>query len=322
MINITGYTGVLLLLAYYLSKGSISIGMFASVFYSVEKFNSISKQLIGEIGSLLRDALLGAYFYDFLDMKEKSGIDKPIGFYDEVRLKNVSFTYPGTDYKSLDNINLCIKRGETLAIVGENGAGKTTLTRIISGLYCPTEGNVYFGEMDISKHTPNTLYKSMSAIFQAFQRYQMDLKENIIISSILSGEDIAASIKKAGVNINDEAFPDGINTMLSREFGGVDLSGGQWQRVALARGFYRPHEFIILDEPTAAIDPIEETLIFNKFKEAVEGKTAILVTHRLGSAKIADKIVVIDHGKIVEMGSHNDLMAKKGRGLIPMGMKT
>jgi ATP-binding cassette subfamily B protein len=155
----------------------------------------------------------------------------------------------------------------------------------------------------------------MSGVFQKFQKYQMTLRENVMISNLdTEREDgtLLETLKKADVDIESQSYPDGLETMLSREFDGVDLSGGQWQRVSIARGINRDSKVIVLDEPTAAIDPIEETKIYKKFKEISDERTTVLVTHRLGSARIADRIVVMENGRVAEIGTHNELIHKKG----------
>ncbi|MBN2240008.1 MAG: ATP-binding cassette domain-containing protein [Dehalococcoidales bacterium] len=312
IINIAGFAGVLLLLTHYLNNGTITVGMFAAVFYSVDKFNKLSRQLVQQFGATARDARLGSYLLDYLQAEERTGISDPLDIGDGIQVRNVSFQYPGTVAKALDNISLTIHKGESIAIVGINGAGKTTLTRVITGLYFPTKGKVLFGGKDISQYGNEQLFRSTSAVFQTYQKYRMDLEQNVLISDALSGNDVSDSINRAGVNLDTDDYPQGIHTMLSREFGGIDLSGGQWQRIAIARGFYREHELIILDEPTAAIDPMEETRVYEKFLEAVKGKTSIIVTHRLGSARLADRIIVMDKGKIIETGIHRSLMDNKG----------
>jgi ATP-binding cassette subfamily B protein len=155
----------------------------------------------------------------------------------------------------------------------------------------------------------------MSGVFQKFQKYQMTLRENVMISNLdTEREDgtLLETLKKADVDMESQSYPDGLETMLSREFDGVDLSGGQWQRVSIARGINRDSKVIVLDEPTAAIDPIEETKIYKKFKEISDERTTVLVTHRLGSARIADRIVVMENGRVAEIGTHDELMNKQG----------
>ena len=155
----------------------------------------------------------------------------------------------------------------------------------------------------------------MSGVFQKFQKYQMTLRENVMISNLdTEREDgtLLETLKKADVDIESQSYPDGLETMLSREFDGTGLSGGQWQRVSIARGINRDSKVIVLDEPTAAIDPIEETKIYKKFKEISDERTTVLVTHRLGSARIADRIVVMENGRVAETGTHDELINKKG----------
>lgn len=178
------------------------------------------------------------------------------------------------------------------------------------GIYTPTEGRVLIHGMDTLKTDVKSIFVGQSGVFQKYQRYQMTLKENVQISANGNGSDFKKVLKQVGLDDKAACFPLGDETMLSREFGGVELSGGEWQRIAIARGLYRHHHMIVLDEPTAAIDPIEESHIYNQFIKLSKHKTAVIVTHRLGSIKIADKIVVMDKGKIIDMGSHNELMKR------------
>lgn len=235
----------------------------------------------------------------------------------------------------LKNCSLHINKGETIAIVGENGSGKSTIIRLITGLYEPDEGAVRYNGEDISKYRKRDIYNNTSAVFQKYQRYQMTLKENLCISSVekekkkniealqneqdinkqntnenKSGliQELDTIAGQVGITMDEKTYPDGYDTMLSREFDGVDLSGGQWQRIAIGRAFYRDHGLIVLDEPTSAIDPYEETRIYNQFAEISKDKTSIIVTHRLGSVKLADRIVVMKSGSIVQVGTHDELI--------------
>lgn len=184
----------------------------------------------------------------------------------------------------------------------------------VSGLYEPDKGVVKYNGEDISKYKKSDIYGKTSAVFQKYQRYQMTLKENMTISSVNKAEnmqELDAISKQSGIEMDEKTYPNGYDTMLSREFDGVDLSGGQWQRIAIGRAFYRNHGLIVLDEPTSAIDPYEETRIYNQFAEISKDKTSIIVTHRLGSVKLADRIVVMKAGEIVQVGTHEELIAQE-----------
>ena len=196
--------------------------------------------------------------------------------------------------------------------MGENGAGKSTLVRLLTGIYCPTQGRVLVGGLDTASYAPSSVLKGSSGVFQKYQRYKMTLQENVAISDITMGTNqsrIMLALKEAGF----EKDRIGLDDMISPEYDGVDLSGGQWQRVAIARGLYRGNGFIVLDEPTSAIDPIEETLIYKQFAHLAKGKCALVVTHRIGSARLADRIIVMDAGRIVEAGTHEELIARSGQ---------
>lgn len=319
LLTLSGYMGVLYLLFHALLKGEISIGAFGAVFASIWTVFRIMEEIVCErMGEVTRDLGTVKNFIRFLDIPERKGKDAVLNGDMGISVKNVSFRYPGAQSNSIRNLTLEINPGETIAIVGENGAGKSTLVKLITGLYLPDEGSVEIGGLDTKEVCPEAVYRGISGVFQKYQRYKMTLAENIGISNINHrGDDqtqfLRTALEKADLEVADESFSEGCDTMLSREFGGVDLSGGQWQRVAIARGFYRPHNMIVLDEPTAAIDPIEETKIYNKFASISKGKTSIIVTHRLGSARIAHRIIVMDKGSIIETGTHEELMNNNGK---------
>lgn len=321
-ITLLGYLGVLFLLFDGLIKRDISIGAFGAIFASIGMMFEIAQEFIcRHFGELTQRIGTVNNLFRFLEMPERHGKEVEIKDVPQVSIDNISFSYPGAKESSLNNVSLDIKQGETIAIVGENGAGKTTLVKLLMGLYLPSKGKVMINQYDTSKISMKSLYKGISAVFQKYEKYKMTLGENINISSFENNLNNPETIKKsldealtkADFKMDKENFKDGYDTMLSREFDGIDLSGGQWQRIAIARGFYKAHNMIVLDEPTAAIDPVEESRIYNKFTEMSKGKTSIIVTHRLGSAKIADRIVVMDKGQIVEIGTHEELIDANGQ---------
>ena len=316
MLSLFGYISILFLLFDLLMKGEISVGAFAAIFTSLEMVFSLMRELvIDNLGQLAKNLNKVQNYLRFLQMPEREGVDTVIPADVDIKLAGVSFSYPGAERKAVDDVTLILKNGETIAVVGENGSGKTTLVRLITGLFLPNEGDVLYGEANTKTMSTLSIFKRISAVFQKYQRYQMNLRENIGISDINESKNEAELDKlcsQAGIDKADSSFNDGYETMLSREFDGIDLSGGQWQRVAIARSFYRNHQFIVLDEPTAAIDPIEESKIYNRFAEISKDKTAIIVTHRLGSVKLANRILVMKDGKLVEQGTHTDLIAENG----------
>ena len=309
-----GYGGILFLLVKCLFDGEISVGAFAAVYYSIGMIFGIMEEVIRyRIGELASGFGLVRNFLRFLEMPADKRSDIDISKKDGITVENADFKYPNSEKDSLKNINLTIKPGETIAIVGENGAGKTTLVKLLTGLYKPTKGSVKIGGTDVNTVNYRSLFESVSGVFQKYQRYALTLKENIQISDFTSGNKVDETLEKNNIDKdNKDIFPNGLDTMLSREFDGVDLSGGQWQRVAIARGFYRDSDIIVLDEPTAAIDPIEESAVYKKFVEVAKDKTAVIVTHRMGSAKIAERIIVMKDGEIAETGSHDELVNSGG----------
>lgn len=316
-LSLMGYGGVLFLSVKYLLAGEISIGAFAAVFSSIDMLFSAMEYFIGfHLSSIANDFGKIRNLLRFLEIPSDNRISCKLNKKAGITIENATFRYPNSDKDSLKNINLMIKEGETIAVVGENGAGKTTLVKLITGLYEPNQGSVKIGGKDLSTISYKSLFENVSGVFQKYQRYALTLKDNIQIADFTdTGVDgkVEKLLEENHINKDDQAiFPNGLDTVLSREFDGVDLSGGQWQRIAIARGFYRNSDIIVLDEPTASIDPIEESAIYKKFVEVAKGKTAIIVTHRMGSAKIAERIIVMKDGEIAEAGSHDELLSSGG----------
>ncbi|MCL2093309.1 MAG: ABC transporter ATP-binding protein/permease [Treponema sp.] len=307
-------------------SGEISVGAFAAVFSALSAIFYIMQEIVSY---RLRDANqnLGKVtnFLKVLDREERF----PLSSHEEAAHKDpgggdfaaqgivaeqVSFQYPGREEKAVQDLSLTIAPGETLAIVGENGAGKSTLVRLLTGLYRPSSGRVLCGGHDTNGSSGGFSFRGISGVFQKYQRYKMDLRDNVFLSEA-SGEptdgEITKALDEAGLSLEPGRLD--LDTMLSPEFDGIDLSGGQWQRVAIGRGLYRANGFIVLDEPTAAIDPIEESRIYTQFQALARGKCALVVTHRLGSARLADRIIVMDGGRLVDQGSHEELLGRPGK---------
>ncbi|MGX8795229.1 ABC transporter ATP-binding protein [Fusibacter sp. JL298sf-3] len=311
ILNIAGYIGVIALLVKYLIDGIVSVGEFAAIYYSIDRIVNMLNRLISDIGVALVNISSTTFLIDFLDEDEKVLDVSELSKNNDIKLKNVSFRYPNSNKNAVSNINLEIKKGTSLAIVGENGSGKTTLTKLILGLYTPTKGCIAVGDKNTSDYATSSRFHNVSSVFQNFIKYKLDVKDNVTISNLPSNMPLDQVMSK--VNLPTEKLKAGEKTILAKEFGGQELSGGQWQRLAIARGIFRPHELIALDEPTSAIDPIEEEHIFTMFDEVSKDKTSILVTHRLGSVKMADRIIVMDSGEIVEQGRHRALIEEKGK---------
>ncbi len=235
-----------------------------------------------------------------------------------IQFKNVFFRYQGMERDVLKDINLTINEGETVVIVGLNGAGKTTLVKLLTRLYDPSRGTVLLDGHDIKEYDVKELYDMFGMIFQDFGKYAVTAGENIVFGDIerKAGE---AEMKEAaghsGADVFIEKLKNGYDTPLMRYFeaDGAELSIGQWQKLAIARAFYSDSDILILDEPTASLDPMAEQEIFNQFNELRKNKTSIFISHRLSSATIADKILVMEDGRIVECGSHRELMELKGK---------
>jgi ABC-type multidrug transport system fused ATPase/permease subunit len=232
-----------------------------------------------------------------------------------ITLKNVSFAYPLSKQPALRNINLHLKTGEKIALVGENGAGKSTLSNIILGLYTPDSGEVFYDGIERKNINKESLWKKCSAVFQNSIHYNMTVRENVALGDITkidNKEMIEKQLEEEGLLTVFQKHDTGIETFLGKEYGGIDISGGEWQKLAIARGSIKDTDVIILDEPTASFDPIFEYNIFKDFWRLFRQNISIVVTHRIGAARLADRIIVLKDGQIIEDGSYDDLMKNRG----------
>ncbi|XIH46996.1 hypothetical protein C1N65_28705 (plasmid) [Priestia aryabhattai] len=230
----------------------------------------------------------------------------------KIEIKNATFYYPNSNRLVLDNINLTINAGERIAIVGENGSGKTTLIHCLMGLYELKKGSILINGIDINSLDIEALRRNFTVIFQDFMRYAFSVRENIIIGDVENKNDESRMYyagEKSGISSFVESLEDGYDTPLGKIFeDGSDLSGGQWQKIAIARSVFRNSDVIILDEPTSALDPRSEYTVYKQFEDLTKGRIAIYISHRLAYTKDVDKIIVLKNGRVMEEGNHNDLM--------------
>jgi ATP-binding cassette, subfamily B, bacterial len=231
--------------------------------------------------------------------------------------RDVSFRYPGTSRLVLDSLNFHLHPGERVALIGENGEGKTTIVKLLTRLYDPICGEILLDGIDLREYDLDDLYREIGVIFQDFMRYEMTARENIAVGKIEQINDLALLEHSAEKSMADEVIgklPLGYEQMLGRRFeGGVDLSGGEWQKVALARAYLREAQVLILDEPTAALDARSEYEVFQRFAELTAGKMALFISHRFSTVRMADRIVVLEKGRIAEDGDHEQLTHLGGR---------
>lgn len=311
LFSLLGYLVIFYMVFVNTLSGDISIGAFVAIVNSIASlFTEMELIIIRNLGNVSADFGKVMNYVNLLEMEESHGEDVWISKACDINLQHISFTYPNSAEKAIDDISFTIKNGETLAIVGENGAGKSTLVKLITGLYKPDSGAIYFDNMDTRFLSTRSNFLDESGIFQKYQRYPLSLGDNIAIGEFDKKKDdveLRKVCEMSDVDLDNKFLQDGLNTVLSVEFGGIDLSGGQWQRIAIARGFYRDGSLIVLDEPTAAIDPLEERALYDHFAEISKDKTTIIVTHRLGSVRLADRVVMMQKGKIIGIGEHDSL---------------
>ena len=292
----------------------LDVGMMAAALVAFTSFQTAAKYFLVSLGRIPECAAFVKDYYDFMDMEEaEKGTEKLCSDFDSIKVKQLSFSYPGRKTPAVSNLSFTIKRNEVVAIVGNNGSGKTTLVKLLTGLYQAQKGQIYYGRQNLRSLDPEEFYKQISFVSQDFIKYELTVRENIGIGDWKQMENtdkIYMLLHQVGL----ETFISqaSVNQLLGNEFGGRELSVGQWQKLAIARGMMKDSSVIFLDEPTAALDPLMETKVLKMFLKIAREKTAFIVSHRIGICKEVDKIIVMKEGKIAEIGNHEKLLAEKG----------
>ena len=299
--------------------GQLTIGMLTFVLSAYQKFSSDIGEVLYTISAITGNRKVIQTFYDLQNWKNKQvsgdallkNVDKGVS----IELKNVWFKYDRSKNWVLKNINFSVKADEDIAVVGKNGAGKSTLIKLLLRIYDPQKGQILINGVDIKKLNLDEYYKLVGILSQTFNRFNISASDNIFIGDISNSnkEDIVTAAKKSDIHSTIEKLPKKYDTFISREIkDGTEFSGGEWQKLAMARAFFRDAKFLILDEPTSAVDSISEEKIFENFRENSKHKTTLIVSHRFATVRNANRILVIDQGKIVEDGPHKELMKQKG----------
>jgi ATP-binding cassette subfamily B protein len=316
-----GFYGSYAWIVWHTVQRRISLGDMTLYLAIFRQGQATFQNILYAVSSIYENNLFMSNFFEFLGMTPQLAIAAkpkvlPATLRCGIEFRDVGFRYPDNDAWVLRRVNLIIRPGEKIALVGHNGAGKTTLIKLLSRLYDPTEGAILIDGIDLRDVDPLALRQKIGVIFQDFVRFHLPVKENIGFGQIDAAADldrIVTSARKSGADTVIDRLPDGYDTMLGRWFsGGHELSLGQWQKVALARAFMREAEILVLDEPTASVDAQSEYEIFCHFQELTAGKMAILISHRFSTVRMADRIAVIEGGSVIEIGSHKELIDRNG----------
>jgi ATP-binding cassette subfamily B protein len=317
-----GYYGAYALSIYRTIQGSYSVGDLTLITTAIMQSMANIQQAFSTASGVADQALFLTDLVAFFEMKPQvrskiGGLQAPHPAVRGFEFRDVSFVYPGTTRRILSDFNFTLCPGERVALIGENGQGKTTMVKLITRLYDPTEGQILLDGVDLREYDLAALHSEIGVIFQDFMRYEMTARENIAVGHVEvrhTQEEIEFAAEKSLAAGVIATLSGGYDQMLGRRFeGGVDLSGGEWQKLALARAYLRDAQLLILDEPTAALDARSEFEVFQRFAELTHGKMALLISHRFSTVRMADRIVVLEAGRLVEEGSHNSLVALGGR---------
>lgn len=298
-------------------RGDISVGSFMMYIGAVTSFSTALKSVLKSVAEIRNYDMYYDKLDEYMTLPEKLRTGKRTENLPEnytIEFKNVSFHYPGSEKYVLRNINLTIKKGQKLSVVGENGAGKTTFVKLLTRLYDPTEGEILINGVNIKEYSYDTYMSFFSTVFQDYKLFSFSLKDNVALALPMNEARVTEVLEYVGLKEKLQKLPKGINTAIYKNFDetGFEPSGGEGQKIALARALYRNAPIVILDEPTAALDPRAEYEIYQQFNGMVNGKTAVYISHRLSSTKFCDVIAVFADGKITEYGSHETLMEKDG----------
>ena len=322
IIGAAGYYGAYVLVIWRTVTGILTIGTLTFLAGAILQASSNIQQIFSTVSSIADQALFLTDLIAFLQMEptirsKPNALPVPRPIRQGFEFRDVSFRYPGASRLILNHFNFHLHRGERVALIGENGQGKTTIVKLLTRLYDPFEGQVLLDGIDLREYDLDSLYREIGVIFQDFMRYEMTATENIAVGRIEEIDNLPLVQLSAEKSLADQVIrklPRHYEQMLGRRFeGGVDLSGGEWQKVALARAYLREAQVLILDEPTAALDARSEFEVFQRFAELTQGKMALFISHRFSTVRMADRIVVIEDGRIAEDGRHDELTNLGGR---------
>ena len=318
LLSTAAYYGAYALVIYRTVNGELSVGSMTFLAGAIAGASSNIQTIFSMFSSIADQALFLTDLLEFFAVGPKirsapNSLPAPRPIKDGFRFEDVSFAYPGTSRKVLDRLCFSFGPGERIALIGENGQGKTTIVKLLTRLYDPTEGKILLDGVDLRDYGVESLHREIGVIFQDFMRYEMSAADNIAAGKIEDRGDsrrIAAAARKSLAHEPISRLPHGYAQMLGRRFeGGIDLSGGEWQKVALARAYLRDAQLLILDEPTASLDARSEYEVFERFAELTAAKMAVLISHRFSTVRMVDRILVLEGGKVAEAGSHGQLIA-------------
>lgn len=315
--------GTLALVAFQTLNGLFTIGTVVMFFFAFQRGYSVLNDLFKSMANLLEDTIFMNDFREFVEEgghvpvnAKKSAKTPTFSLNQSIRVENVSFRYVNSKRDALQSINLTIRKGETVAIVGANGSGKTTLIKLLCGFYLPDSGTIYYDDTSTANLGREQICTNLSAVFQDFALYNVSANENIALGDIqhpFSEQKVQHAATMAGIDDVLRQLPDGYNTLLGNQFlGGEELSIGQWQKLAIARAFYRDSQLLLMDEPSSALDAVSEQQIIETLKALAHQKTAVIISHRLSTVRWADRIIVFNEGRVVEEGTHDELMKHGG----------
>jgi len=313
--------GTLAGMAFYAVQGLITLGVIVMYFQGYQRALAALQNILQGLAWLYEDNLFLKHFYEFLDLPSQVELtgdrhDVPVAAGAGLVCSNLTFTYPSRKSPALQGIDLMIRPSEIVALVGVNGAGKSTLVKLICRLYDPQQGIVAWEGEDLKTFVPDAWRRQVSVVSQDFARFDLSIAENIWLGDSerdLSSDDLLAAAGKSGGDKIIDQFPEGLQTILGPQFSeGQDLSVGEWQRLALARAYYRQAQLLILDEPSSALDPLAEAELIKSFRSVIGQRSALIISHRLSTVQLADRIYVLDKGRVVEQGTHAELLAMNG----------